>query len=198
MVTYPSTYGVFEEEIKTIIDCIHSHGGQVTHTPSHTLIFTHTHTITHTHIHTHTHHHTHSYSHTHTPSHTRIFTHTHRHTALTVTPYCTTGHMTPHTLGYSTAHLFLLPLPTPCFISSLVFPFSPFEYPFHIPSSTSACPSLHPSLHHLFPPPIFLPFLLPFSIFLPPLPPHPPSLLGVHGRCQHECSGCSHITRIHR
>ena len=29
MVTYPSTYGVFEEEIKTIIDCIHSHGGQV-------------------------------------------------------------------------------------------------------------------------------------------------------------------------
>jgi len=29
MVTYPSTYGVFEEEIKTITDCIHSHGGQV-------------------------------------------------------------------------------------------------------------------------------------------------------------------------
>ena len=29
MVTYPSTYGVFEEEIKTIIDCVHSHGGQV-------------------------------------------------------------------------------------------------------------------------------------------------------------------------
>jgi glycine dehydrogenase len=29
MVTYPSTYGVFEEEIKTITDIIHSHGGQV-------------------------------------------------------------------------------------------------------------------------------------------------------------------------
>lgn len=29
MVTYPSTYGVFEEEIKTIIDCVHSYGGQV-------------------------------------------------------------------------------------------------------------------------------------------------------------------------
>lgn len=29
MVTYPSTYGVFEEEIKTIIDIVHSAGGQV-------------------------------------------------------------------------------------------------------------------------------------------------------------------------
>lgn len=29
MVTYPSTYGVFEEEIKNIIDLIHSYGGQV-------------------------------------------------------------------------------------------------------------------------------------------------------------------------
>lgn len=29
MVTYPSTYGVFEEEIKTIIDYIHARGGQV-------------------------------------------------------------------------------------------------------------------------------------------------------------------------
>lgn len=29
MVTYPSTYGVFEEEIKNIIDTIHSYGGQV-------------------------------------------------------------------------------------------------------------------------------------------------------------------------
>ena len=29
MVTYPSTYGVFEEGIKEIIDCIHGHGGQV-------------------------------------------------------------------------------------------------------------------------------------------------------------------------
>jgi glycine dehydrogenase len=29
MVTYPSTYGVFEEAIKEITDCIHGHGGQV-------------------------------------------------------------------------------------------------------------------------------------------------------------------------
>lgn len=29
MITYPSTYGVFEEEIKTIINIIHSNGGQV-------------------------------------------------------------------------------------------------------------------------------------------------------------------------
>jgi len=29
MITYPSTYGVFEEEVKTIIDCVHSYGGQV-------------------------------------------------------------------------------------------------------------------------------------------------------------------------
>ena len=29
MVTYPSTYGVFEEEIKSIVDLIHSYGGQV-------------------------------------------------------------------------------------------------------------------------------------------------------------------------
>lgn len=29
MITYPSTYGVFEEEVKNIIDCVHSHGGQV-------------------------------------------------------------------------------------------------------------------------------------------------------------------------
>jgi glycine dehydrogenase len=29
MVTYPSTYGVFEEGIKEIIDCVHGHGGQV-------------------------------------------------------------------------------------------------------------------------------------------------------------------------
>merc|ERR1711998_352476 len=29
MVTYPSTYGVFEEEIKEIVDLVHSHGGQV-------------------------------------------------------------------------------------------------------------------------------------------------------------------------
>jgi len=29
MVTYPSTYGVFEEEIKTIIDMVHDAGGQV-------------------------------------------------------------------------------------------------------------------------------------------------------------------------
>lgn len=29
MVTYPSTYGVFEESIKEIIDVVHSHGGQV-------------------------------------------------------------------------------------------------------------------------------------------------------------------------
>jgi glycine dehydrogenase len=29
MVTYPSTYGVFEEEIKAIIDTVHSFGGQV-------------------------------------------------------------------------------------------------------------------------------------------------------------------------
>jgi glycine dehydrogenase len=29
MVTYPSTYGVFEESIKEIIDIIHGHGGQV-------------------------------------------------------------------------------------------------------------------------------------------------------------------------
>ena len=29
MVTYPSTYGVFEEEIKTIVDTIHKYGGLV-------------------------------------------------------------------------------------------------------------------------------------------------------------------------
>ena len=29
MITYPSTYGVFEEEVRTIIDIVHSHGGQV-------------------------------------------------------------------------------------------------------------------------------------------------------------------------
>ena len=29
MITYPSTYGVFEEEVKTIIDTVHSYGGQV-------------------------------------------------------------------------------------------------------------------------------------------------------------------------
>lgn len=29
MVTYPSTYGVFEEKIRDIVDLIHSHGGQV-------------------------------------------------------------------------------------------------------------------------------------------------------------------------
>jgi len=29
MVTYPSTYGVFEEAIRDITDCVHSHGGQV-------------------------------------------------------------------------------------------------------------------------------------------------------------------------
>lgn len=29
MVTYPSTYGVFEEDIKTVIDIVHSRGGQV-------------------------------------------------------------------------------------------------------------------------------------------------------------------------
>merc|ERR1712146_211122 len=29
MVTYPSTYGVFEEEVKTIIDMVHDAGGQV-------------------------------------------------------------------------------------------------------------------------------------------------------------------------
>jgi glycine dehydrogenase len=29
MVTYPSTYGKFEEGIKTVIDIVHSHGGQV-------------------------------------------------------------------------------------------------------------------------------------------------------------------------
>lgn len=29
MVTYPSTYGVFEEEIRTIIDLVHGYGGQV-------------------------------------------------------------------------------------------------------------------------------------------------------------------------
>lgn len=29
MITYPSTYGKFEEEIKTIIDYVHERGGQV-------------------------------------------------------------------------------------------------------------------------------------------------------------------------
>ena len=29
MVTYPSTYGVFEEEIINIINLVHGHGGQV-------------------------------------------------------------------------------------------------------------------------------------------------------------------------
>lgn len=29
MITYPSTYGVFEEEVKTIIDVVHGYGGQV-------------------------------------------------------------------------------------------------------------------------------------------------------------------------
>lgn len=29
MITYPSTYGVFEEEVKTIIDTVHGYGGQV-------------------------------------------------------------------------------------------------------------------------------------------------------------------------
>ena len=29
MVTYPSTYGVFEEQIRHIVDLVHSHGGQV-------------------------------------------------------------------------------------------------------------------------------------------------------------------------
>lgn len=29
MITYPSTYGVFEEEVKTIIDMVHNCGGQV-------------------------------------------------------------------------------------------------------------------------------------------------------------------------
>ncbi len=29
MITYPSTYGIFEEEIKTICDVVHQHGGQV-------------------------------------------------------------------------------------------------------------------------------------------------------------------------
>jgi glycine dehydrogenase len=32
MVTYPSTYGVFEEEIMNIIETIHSYGGQVLNT----------------------------------------------------------------------------------------------------------------------------------------------------------------------
>ena len=29
MITYPSTHGVFEEEIRAICDTIHKHGGQV-------------------------------------------------------------------------------------------------------------------------------------------------------------------------
>ncbi len=29
MITYPSTHGVFEDEIRTICDIIHEHGGQV-------------------------------------------------------------------------------------------------------------------------------------------------------------------------
>ena len=29
MITYPTTYGVFEEEIRTICDAVHAHGGQV-------------------------------------------------------------------------------------------------------------------------------------------------------------------------
>jgi glycine dehydrogenase len=29
MITYPSTYGIFEESVRTIIDIIHQHGGQV-------------------------------------------------------------------------------------------------------------------------------------------------------------------------
>eukprot|EP00401_Gymnodinium_catenatum_P054575 CAMPEP_0117601206 /NCGR_PEP_ID=MMETSP0784-20121206/76903_1 /TAXON_ID=39447 /ORGANISM="" /LENGTH=196 /DNA_ID=CAMNT_0005403901 /DNA_START=388 /DNA_END=974 /DNA_ORIENTATION=+ len=29
MITYPSTYGVFEEEVKEIIDIVHDYGGQV-------------------------------------------------------------------------------------------------------------------------------------------------------------------------
>ena len=29
MITYPSTYGVFEENIKQICDIVHQHGGQV-------------------------------------------------------------------------------------------------------------------------------------------------------------------------
>ena len=29
MITYPSTYGIFEEEIKLICDIVHQHGGQV-------------------------------------------------------------------------------------------------------------------------------------------------------------------------
>ncbi len=32
MITYPSTYGKFEEEIKTMIDLIHANGGQVRRT----------------------------------------------------------------------------------------------------------------------------------------------------------------------
>jgi glycine dehydrogenase len=31
MITYPSTYGIFEEEIKLICDIVHQHGGQVLH-----------------------------------------------------------------------------------------------------------------------------------------------------------------------
>lgn len=29
MITYPSTYGVFEESVKEIINAVHDHGGQV-------------------------------------------------------------------------------------------------------------------------------------------------------------------------
>jgi glycine dehydrogenase len=29
MITYPSTHGVFEEDVKEICDIVHSHGGQV-------------------------------------------------------------------------------------------------------------------------------------------------------------------------
>jgi glycine dehydrogenase len=29
MITYPSTHGVFEDEIRTICDIVHEHGGQV-------------------------------------------------------------------------------------------------------------------------------------------------------------------------
>jgi glycine dehydrogenase len=29
MITYPSTYGVFEEAVKDICDTVHGHGGQV-------------------------------------------------------------------------------------------------------------------------------------------------------------------------
>jgi glycine dehydrogenase len=29
MITYPSTYGVYEETVKEITDIVHSHGGQV-------------------------------------------------------------------------------------------------------------------------------------------------------------------------